>query len=467
MTAVDLVVRGERVLLDGQLRPATVLVGEGRIVGIMPGRDAEAPSSAARVIDAGADVVAPGFIDVHVHFDNPAIDLAEDFHFGTANASLGGCTFVIEHPFSNPLTTTAARYEAKRKRAAERAFVDFGLWGALTAPSLNELGGQRALGALGFKAFLPDNSMNFPPATDDDLRKGLAFVAREGGFVLVHAEDRDALRTTISRERQAGRTGYGAVLASRAPEIEVQAVRHVLEIAEETGGAVHLVHLSVPESVDLVDAARARGVQASCEAMTHHLLLDSDALPELGWRALCAPPLRSRAAVEGLWQRLRDGLIDVIASDHCPYRVVDKVRADINALDGPFGIQSVREFAPLFLDEALRRGWTLPEALALVTSRPADLCGVAPRKGRIAVGADADFAILQTGGNYQVDAQQQFGPDKWSPYDGRPLGVRIDTTILRGKTLVSGGKIVVAGGDGRFLSLAPAAPVVSFEGVGD
>lgn len=461
MTQTDLVVRGERVLLDDRLVPATILVRDGRIEAIIEGPAGRAFAGGAPIIDAGQDVVSPGFIDMHVHFDNPAIDLADDFQVGTANAALGGCTFVVEHPFSRPPTTTAARYRDKRERATSRAHVDFGLWGALTAPSLSELDGQGALGALGFKAFLPENEMDFPPATDGDLQCGLAFVARVGGFVLVHAEDRDALRTLIMRERQAGRTGYSAVLASRPPEVEINAVRHVLGIAEATGGAIHLVHLSTPEAVDLVAEARSRGVRASCEATPHHLLLDSDALPRLGWRALCAPPLRHRAAVEGLWQRLREGVIDVVASDHCPYRVSDKLTADQNALDGPFGIQSLREFAPLFLDEAIRRGWTLPAALALITSRPADLCGLQSRKGRIARGADADLTIVQTGGFFTIDAQDQFGSDRWSPYDGQPLSVRIATTIVRGRIVVRDGRLTGEDGHGRFVPLRAPQPVAA------
>lgn len=451
MSAADLALRGRRVLIDGALRPATILVRGGRIAAI---EEYEGPVEAARVIDAGDDVVSPGFIDLHVHFDNPAIDLAEDFRVGTANAALGGCTFVIEHPFSTPPTTSAARYAAKRARAATGAHVDFGLWGALTAPSLPELGGQRALGAIGFKAFLPDNEMDFPPATDEDLRFGLADTAQNGGFVLVHAEDREQLRETIGRERAAGRTDYAAVLAARPPEIEIAAVRRVLELAEETGGAAHLVHLSAAESVDLVTAARSRGVRATCEATTHHLLLDSDDLLRLGWPALCAPPLRARAEIETLWRRLRDGVIDAVVSDHCPYSPADKALAETSALDGPFGIQSVREFAPLFLDEALRRGWDLAEALALVTSRPADLCGAAPAKGRIVIGADADFVLLETGEPRPVDAQQQFGPYRWSPYDGRPSRIRVRSTILRGAPVVLDGRLVGAAGAGRFLPLS-------------
>jgi len=458
MTTADLAVRGERVLVDGELVRATILVRAGRIATIEASCDPAASAGVGRVIDAGADIVSPGFIDLHVHFDNPAIDLADDFHVGTANAALGGCTFVIEHPFSTPPTTTAERYAAKRGRAAAGALVDFGLWGALTEPSLRELDGQRALGAVGFKAFLPDNTMGFPPASDDDLREGLANTAREGGFVLVHAEDREGLRVAIDRERAAGRTDCAAVLAARAPWIEVEAVRRVLDLAGQTGGAVHLVHLSLPESVDLVTAARARGVRASCEATAHHLLLDCDDFLRLGWRALCAPPLRRRSDVEELWRRLRDGAIDAVVSDHCPYSLADKAPAQANALDGPFGIQSAREFALLFLDEALRRGWPLPEALALVTSRPADLCGAARRKGRITVGADADFAVLRIGGEQPIDAEGQFGPDRWSPYHGRPSTVQLRSTIVRGRPVVLDGRLVEAAGPGQFLALPVATP---------
>lgn len=460
LRSVDLAVRSERVLLDDELVPATVLVAGGRIVGIELGTGTEAAGRAGRVIDAGGDVVSPGFIDLHVHFDNPGVDLADDYRVGTANAALGGCTFVVEHPFSTPPTTTAERYAAKLELAATGAMVDFGLWGALTGPGLGELGGQRALGAAGFKAFLPENDMDYPSASDDDLRHGLADSAAEGGLVLVHAEDRDGLRAAIDAERAAGRTGYDAVLAARAPELELEAVRRVLAIAEETGGAVHFVHLSLPEAVDLVTEARARGVRAGCEVTAHHLLLDREDFLRLGWRALCAPPLRARTAVEGLWRRLRDGAIDAVVSDHCAYSFDDKHPADDDALDGPFGIQAAREFAPLFLDEALRRGWPLPEALALLTRRPADRCGAAPRKGRITVGADADLAVLRIGAPARIDAEEQFGPDRWSPYDGRSSTVQLRTTIVRGTPVVLDGELVDERPAGAFVPLAVGAPAL-------
>lgn len=459
MSRAALAIVGERVVVGDELVPATVLVDGGRITAVRRGADREA--DAERVFDAGDDVVSPGFVDLHVHFDNPGDDLAADYRIGTANAALGGCTFVIEHPFTTPPTTTAARYAAKSELGARGAIVDFGLWGALTGPGLGELGGQRELGAPGYKAFLPENDMDYPSASDEDLRQGLAETARHGGLVLVHAEDREGLSAAIAAERAAGRTDYAAVLAARSPGLELEAVRRVLAIAEKTGGAVHFVHLSLPEAVDLVTAARERGVTASCEVTAHHLLLDADDFLRLGWTALCAPPLRARPQVEGMWQRLRDGAIDAVVSDHCVYSVTDKAVAEHDALGGPFGIQSAREFAPLFLDEALRRGWTLPDALALITSRPAERCGAAPVKGRIVPGADADLAVLQLGEARAVQSAGQFGPDRWSPYEGRPSTVRVRATIARGEFVVLDGGLVTDHGPGAFVPLAVPAPARS------
>jgi len=447
----DTVVVGRRVLIDGELRPAELGIAEGRIAAIaQPGAALQAP----RRIDAGAHAVVPGFIDLHVHFDNPGDSISADFAVGTANAALGGHTFVGDHPFSTPLTTTGERYRDKIALAAAGARVDFGLWGALTGPTIDEIPAQAACGAAGFKAFLPENDMDFPAALTEHLRRGLEVAARSGGTVLVHAEDRLALLELDARSRTQGwARDYAQLAAERGPEIELLAVREVLALAEQTGGAVHFVHLSVPEAVDLVTASRARGVRATCEVAAHHLLLEAAELPELGWRAVCAPPLRARAHVEGLWDRLRAGEIAAVVSDHCPYAPEDKAQADRDAFAGPFGIQGVREYAPLFLSEARERGWSLTEAVACLTARPAELFRLAPAKGRIALGADADLAVLETDVDAAVSSSGQIGDWKWTPYEGRRATVRVRSTIVRGTPVVLDGELCGAAGTGRFVPM--------------
>ncbi|QBE50073.1 dihydroorotase [Leucobacter triazinivorans] len=451
MSRLDLVIAGERVLVDGALAPAEIGVRDGRVAAI---ERTGSGLRAERRIDAGAQAVVPGFIDLHVHFDNPGESIAEDFAVGTANAALGGHTLVADHPFSTPLTTTGERYRDKIGLAAAGARIDFALWGALTGPTLAEIPAQAAAGAAGFKAFLPENDMDFPAAREDDLRRGLRLAARSGGTVLVHAEDREALVGLDRTSRAAGRSrGYAELTAARGPRIEVDAVREVLRLAEVTGGAVHFVHLSVPDAVDLVGEAAARGVRATCEVAAHHLLLEAAELPELGWRALCAPPLRDRAHVEGLWERLRSGRISAVVSDHCPYAPGEKAAADRDAFAGPFGIQGVREYAPLFLSEALARGWGLEEAVACLTERPAGLFRLGPAKGRIEIGSDADLVILDTGADARISAADQIGEWRWTPYEGRRSTVRVVSTLLRGEPVVRDGVLLGPPGAGRFVPM--------------
>lgn len=447
----DLAVTGATVLAPEGARPGTLLVDGGKVAAIVP---PGTTVDARETIDARALYLIPGVVDPHVHFDVPGISLETDFHTGTRSAAAGGVTFVVEHPFSDPPTTTAARYADKIRRAGAGAVVDFGLWGALTEPSLAEMAGQHALGAPGFKAFLPDNDMDFPPATEADLLTGMATAARLGARVLVHAEDRDALARGEALQRARGRTDVGALLAARPPSSEIEAVREVLRLARRTGCSVHLVHLSTPEAIDLVTEARAAGLDATCEVTAHHLLLTAAELPGLGAFGVCAPPLRDPARVEQLWERVAAGVVQAIVSDHCPYGRADKLGASDDVFGCPFGIQSVQEYVPLVITEALRRGVGWDRIVPLLTSGPARLCGAAGVKGELRPGHDADFVLLDPADPWVVSAErQQLAEERWSPYDGRVSSVRVVRTVVRGRTVAVGGRVVVPKGTGRFLAL--------------
>lgn len=451
MSAEELVVRGERVLIGGSFRPADVVVRDGRIARISAHRS---EAGGARTIDAGEDAVLPGLIDLHVHFDNPGVSIADDFRVGSANAALGGVTCLVDHPFSTPLTVTEAAVAAKIDEAESGSYVDFGLWGGLTEPHLGDLPAMMRAGVSGFKAFLPENDMGVVAASRDHLRHGLLTTRESGGTVLVHAEDRIALLELEERLRaRVDARSYGLFATERGAEIELIAVREVLELVRETGGAAHLVHLSVPEAVDLVTAAREAGSSVTCEVAAHHLLLTADDLRDQGWPALCAPPLREPELVEGMWDRLRDGAIAAVVSDHCPYDPVEKSAADRDPFAGPFGIQGVKEFGALFLSEASARGWELEDAAQFLTSRPAELFSLAPTKGQITVGADADFCVLDTKTPVVVDPRTQIGEWQWTPYSGRAATVSVKHTIVRGLEAVRDGEIVGVPGSGRFLPM--------------
>ncbi|MFI6283397.1 allantoinase AllB [Streptomyces sp. NPDC051018] len=451
----DLAVTGATVLTPEGPRPGTLLVDGGRIRAVVP---PGTRVTAGETIDARGLHLVPGVIDLHVHFDVPGISLETDFRTGTRSAAAGGVTFVVEHPFSDPPTTTAARYRDKRRSAAAGAVVDFGLWGALTRPSLDEMEGQHALGAPGFKAFLPENDMDFPPATEADLLTGMTTAARLGARVLVHAEDRDALTAGEAALRARRRTDVAALLEARPPSTEIDAVRKVLRLATRTGCAVHLVHLSTPEAVDLVTQARAAGLDATCEVTAHHLLLNAAELPALGGFAVCAPPLRDERHVERLWDRVRAGHVQAVVSDHCPYGRADKLAGSDDVFRCPFGIQSVQEYVPLVVSEALRRGMPLADIVALMTEGPARICGADGSKGALRPGMDADFALLDLDSPWVVSAErQQHAEERWSPYDGRTSTVRVVRTVVRGRTVALDGAVTASGGSGRYLPLSGPA----------
>lgn len=449
MEEIDLALRGEMILIDGEFRPATLAIEAGKIAKIL-GHD---HSVAAReTIDAGRAAVTPGFVDLHVHFDNPGISVSEDFRVGTANAAIGGVTTVVDHPFSAPLVVTADAVRAKWRDAGAGSYVDFGLWGGVDGLHLADLAQMHELGVSGFKAFLPENDMGITAAADTHLREAMRFSASSGSVVLVHAEDRAALaELALERGASARATDYDAFIRHRGSRIERIAVERVLELAKETGGTVHFVHLSSAESIDLVTTARQSGISASCEVAAHHLLLSADDLRAQGWPALCAPPLRERGEVEAVWNRVVAGDVAAVVSDHCPYDPVEKSGADADPFAGPFGIQGIREYPALLIDAARAHGLSLVDTFALLTTRPAALAGFTA-KGKIAIGADADLAVIDLDTNWRIDASDQVGDWQWTPYHGRRSSVRVTTTILAGRVIARDGQIVGSVGGGRALT---------------
>lgn len=447
------VIAGGTVVTPEGPRPLHVVVEDSRIAELIDGA-AAAGGLGEQVVDASGLLVLPGAVDPHVHFDVPGDDIAEDFAHGTACAAAGGVTTVAEHPFTDPLVLTAAVYRDKIAAAQRGAIVDFALWGALAAGSIDEIAGQAALGAGGFKAYMPTNDMDWPPADAATLRAGFAAVAAVGGLALVHAEDRAMIDDATAELRAGGRTDVLVSADARPAVAETTAVAEVLAIAAETGARVHLLHLSTPEAVAFVLDARARGVDASFELTAHHLLLDRDDLARVGGLAVCSPPLREPGVRERLWQTVAAGRADMVVTDHCAYDAAGKLDRTVSPLDLPQGIQSVQEYLPLLHDEAVvRRGISIAELSALVSARPARRLGLYPRKGAIAVGADADLVLFDPAAEWVLDPARQLSFSGWSPYAGRTVRGAVVRTIARGETVFADGELTGSAGRGRFLAL--------------
>ena len=453
MPTYDLLIRGGTLVgPDGPPQSADLAVVEGRIAAIGP----ELAGDAVETIDAATLHVIPALIDAHVHFNEPGRTDWEGIASGSAALAAGGGSLYFDMPLNaHPPTTTVAAFDSKRAAAEAASHVDFALWGGLVPGNIDEMEGLAGRGAIGFKAFMSNSGIDdFQAADDLTLYEGMARAASLGRIVAVHAEN-EAITGGLARYAIAtGRTGARDYLASRPAVAEYEAIGRAILLAGESGCRLHIVHVSTGRGVALVAEARARGLDVSCETCPHYLVLDEWDLERLGAVAKCAPPLRPHAEQEALWGQIATGVLPMIASDHSPSSAELKAGDDYFRIWG--GISGCQSTLQLLLTEGhAHRQLPLASIVRLVADFPAARFGIAPRKGRLAIGSDADVALVDLPATTVLDAGDLLYRHQHSPYVGRTLRGRIARTIVRGKTVWRDGRIV---SDPIGQLVTPAAP---------
>jgi allantoinase len=409
----DLIVRGGTAVTPSGLRSVDVGVADGAIAAIEPEL-----TGAKSEIDAAGLHVLPGGLDPHVHFNEPGRTHWEGLETGSAALSAGGFTAFFDMPLnSSPPVVDGAAFDAKVAAARAASCVDYGLWGGLVPGNRNRLEELAERGAIGFKAFMSNSGIDeFENVDDVTLYEGMAIAARLGRIVAVHAEN-DAL--TARSHGPTARDWF----ASRPVVAELEAISRAILFAEETGCALHVVHVSSGRGVALVTEARARGVDVTCETCPHYLFLTQDDVEALGAVAKCAPPVRDAAEQNALWERLRRAELQMVTSDHSPSSPELKEGEFGAAWGGIAGCQTTME---------LLLGALHPEHTARLTSTgAAERFGIAS-KGRLEVGADADLALVDLSTAYTLEADHLRYRHRISPYVGRELKARVVRTLLRG-----------------------------------
>jgi allantoinase len=426
---IDLVIRSERVVLADSIRPAAILIEDGRIAGIA--REHEMPTG-ARCIDAGDLAVLPGLVDTHVHMNDPGRDDWEGVEHATRAAAAGGVTTLIDMPLNSvPATTDVAGLEAKQTAIRGRSHVDVGFWGGLVPGNAGELEPLVHAGVLGFKCFLaPSGVDEFQHVDEADLRGAMPILAALGVPLLVHAELPEALREPSGDPR-----AYATWLSSRPCAAEKQAIEMLISLAEDHHARVHVVHLACADAMSTLRDARARGVLISAETCPHYLTFAAEEIANGATAFKCAPPIRERHHRERLWQGLVDGDVDLIASDHSPAPPAAKHLEDGDFVKAWGGIASLQIGLSAIWTALGSRGIAMNRLADWMATAPARLARIDAAKGSIAPGKDADLVLWDPDAAWRVDPSLLHHRHPVTPYAGMALRGRVRTTILRGEVV--------------------------------
>ncbi|WP_049916699.1 dihydroorotase [Halogeometricum pallidum] len=419
-------------LADGRVRDVRV---EGESIAAV--EESLDPREEDRILNAAGKMLFPGAVDPHVHFREPGFSHKETWGTGSKSAAAGGVTVVADQPNTTPPTISGEAFDEKEALAAESA-VDFGISGGVTADWDPDSLFDRPLFALG-EVFLADSTGDM--GIEADLFADAVERAAEADVtVTVHAEDAD-LFDESARERDAGGTGRTADADAwsqyRAAEAEAAAVERAVEVGADSNADVHIAHTSTPEGVD---AAKAGG--ATCEVTPHHLFLSRADATELGTYGRMNPPLRSEERRAAMWERLVDGEIDAVATDHAPHTRAEK---DVGLWEAPSGVPGVETMLPLLL-EAARKGEISYERVRDVTAANAAEIFDLPSKGRIEVGADADLVLFDPEESREIRGEDLHSNCGWTPFEGMG-GVFPETTVVRGRVVYENGSFEDVSGE--------------------
>jgi allantoinase len=436
----DLIVRGGTVVTPQGVQQADVGIQGEKISAIAPGLP-----GGTEEIDARGLFVFPGVIDVHVHFNEPGHTNWEGAATGSRALAAGGGTLFFDMPLnSTPCTTNALEFSRKCSALTASSVTDFALWGGIVPGNLDDMEGLAACGVVGFKIFLCDSGLpEFPRADDLTFFEGLRKAASLDLPVAVHAENHEMIEALASQSAKNGRRGVRDFLASRPVIAELEAIQRATFLAGEARARLHLIHVSSGRGVLLAAEARSRGVDVSIETCPHYLFFTEEDVERLGSIAKCAPPLRDKEEREFLWWELLRGHVDIVASDHSPSSPDRKAGEFWSAWGGIGGVQST---LPVLVENG-HHGRGLPPAriASLLASEPARRFRI-PDRGRVAVGANADLALVDLSASFTLKPEDLLQRHPMSPYIGTSFRGVVRRTIRRGETIFAAGAVTSSGG---------------------
>ncbi|QDU28281.1 Allantoinase [Anatilimnocola aggregata] len=424
--------RSTRVVTPNGVGPAIVVIESGKIQRV---ESIDVELATFVVDDLGDLVISPGVIDAHVHINEPGTNW-EGFETATRAAAAGGVTTIVDMPLNSiPVTTDAIALAEKRSAAAGKCWVDVGFYGGLVPGNADQLPALIEAGVLGIKAFLCHSGLDeFPNATEQDLRAAMPLLARAGVPLLVHAE-----LLTLSSPAVTDVRSFSQFVTSRPEQWELDAIELMIRLCREYRCPVHIVHLATSTALPIIAAAKQERLPITVETCPHYLFFDGTKISDGDTRFKCAPPIRTGEATL-LFGGLLDGTIDTIGSDHspCPLEMKSIDTGNFStAWGGIASVQLTLSAVWTFLGKQGCHDLSLLSRWLAVA--PAELVGLAHRKGKIAPGYDADLVVWDPDPTWTIQGDELFHRHNVTPYDGFTVSGKVTRTYVRGNLVFADG----------------------------
>lgn len=442
--SVNTVLHNAKIFTEGRIVKGGVAIEEGKIIRVA--KKAHLPS-ASNEINLHGYLLLPGLIDIHVHLRDQLQTYEEDFFTGTAAAVAGGITSVLDMPNNEPVTMDCVSLRKRIEEAKCSTVANVGFYSAFPRNE-DEITSVINDGAVAFKLFLNTQIGGLDIKNDDALFRAFNKVSELGAPVAVHAEDQEAVETAAELEQRLGHKDIEAYLKAHKPEVEAKAVERILRIARKTNVQIHLCHISSKQALALINGVRKRGLMVSCEITPHHLLLTDEDLKRQGTMLLTNPPVRNKNIMNELWDAVRRGQIDVIASDHAPHLVSEKT-AD-SAWNVKPGIPGLETLLPLLLTKVNEGRLTIANLVKLTAERPAEIFRL-HNEGFLKEGCNANLTVVDMKRREKIKSHEFYSKAKYSPFDGWSVKGMPIKTFVNGQLVMDEGEVVAKPGAGRII----------------
>lgn len=441
---VDLVLYNAKIYSKGEITEAGLAIENGKIAKIA--KETLLPKASKRINLHGC-LMLPGLIDVHVHLRDQNLAYKEDFYTGTAAAVAGGVTLVVDMPNNEPVTMSPSALKERMKLAEKRMLCNVAFFSAFPK-TLAEIPDIIASGAIAFKLYLIKQIGGVNIESDEALLQAFREIKKHNVLVAVHAEDRTTVEKVQENLKRKGCKDIDAFLEAHSAHAEKIAVERILKIVKETWVPVHFCHVSIKQGLAAIKKAKNSKVPVTCEVTPHHLFLSAKHLKQGGLMFLTDPPLRKEDDVKALWNALKLGEIDIIASDHAPHALEEK-KAD-SVWDAKTGVAGLETTLPLLLTKVNEGKLSLQEMVHLTAEKPAEIFRLKNR-GRLEEGCFADVVVVDMSKEDVIDASKFHSKAKFSPFDGWKVKGKPTKTFVNGELVMEEGEIIAKPGTGKIV----------------